>query len=290
MDSNSRNNLQGLRMVSFESRRSEELAELIRRYGGEPILAPSMREIPLGENSAALGFVQELEAGNIDIVILLTGIGIRTLTGAVTTHYPRERLVAALRRAKLVARGPKPVAALKELGLEPTIAISEPNTWREILSELDLRIDIRGCRIAVQEYGVTNDEFIAGLEARGAEVHRVPVYRWALPENTGPLRSAVRDIVSGRVDIVLFTNATQVDHLFKIAVEEGVDRKLRAALDQVLIASIGPICSEAIDQFNLKADLEPEHPKMGYLIAAVARRGRALLARKRERGAYDNQP
>ena len=40
-----RQGLSGLRVVSFESRRSAEMAELIRNYGGEPIQAPSLREV-----------------------------------------------------------------------------------------------------------------------------------------------------------------------------------------------------------------------------------------------------
>jgi uroporphyrinogen-III synthase len=239
-----------------------------------------MREVPLSENGAALGFVQRLEAGNIDVVVLLTGVGTRTLVESVATRYAKEELAALLGRVTLVARGPKPVAALKELGLRPAIAVPEPNTWREILAELDKAIDLHGKRVAVQEYGITNQEFITGLEARGAQVMRVPVYHWALPEDTGPLRSAVRDVIEGRADVVLFTNATQVDHLFRVATGEGLEPSLRQALKRVLIASIGPVCSEALEHFGLNADLEPDHPKMGHLIAAVAQRGRSLLGRK----------
>lgn len=281
METNSRAALQGLKIVSFESRRAEELAELIRRYGGEPVIAPSMRELPLGENSAALDFVRKLEAGEIDFVVLLTGVGTRTLVEAVGGSYSRERLAALLRRVPLVARGPKPVAALRELGLQPDIAVPEPNTWREILAEIDKKAELKGKRVAVQEYGVTNPELIAGLEVRGAKVLRVPVYRWALPEDTGPLRSAVREIVSGRADIVVFTNATQVDHLFHVAAEEKLDQSLLHALNRVLIASIGPICSEALGNLGLSADIEPDHPKMGHLVATLARQGRALLEAKR---------
>lgn len=283
METGSQAALRGLRIVSFESRRAQELAELIRRYGGEPMIAPSMRELPLSENSSVLDFVRKLEAGEIDLVIFLTGVGTRTLVEAVASNYPRERLAALLRRALLVARGPKPVAALRELGLQPDIAVPEPNTWREILAGLDKKIDLKGKRVAVQEYGVTNPELIAGLEARGARVLRVPVYRWALPEDIGPLRSAVREIISGRADIVVFTNATQVDHLFRIAAEEKLDRPLRDALKQVLIASIGPICSEALENLGLSADIEPDHPKMGHLVAALATQGRALLEAKQGR-------
>ena len=284
MESNANTSLQGLKIVSFESRRAREIGELIRRYGGEAVIAPSMREIPLSQNTAALDFVRQVEARKIDFVIFLTGVGARTLVEAVASEYPRERLAAALGRTILVARGPKPVAALKELGLKPAISVSEPNTWREVLSELDAKFSIRGRRVAVQEYGITNREFLAGLEERGAEVVRVPVYRWALPEDTGPLRSALRDVIDGRVEVALFTNATQVTHLFQLAAEEGSEQSLREAFKRIVVASIGPVCSEALEHFGLSVDLEPDHPKMGYLLAALARRGPALLNTKRGKG------
>ena len=283
MDPTRQTSLQGLRVISFESRRAREIAELIRRYEGKPVIAPSMREVPLGENSAALNFFRELESGKIDFIVFLTGVGTRTLVDALATQYARDRIVAALGRAGLVARGPKPVAALKELGLEPSVSVPEPNTWKEVLSQLDARAALKGRRVAVQEYGVTNPELVAGLEARGAEVVRVPVYRWALPEDTGPLRSAIGKILDGEADLVLFTNATQVDHLFKMAAGEKLDQRLRAALGRMVIASIGPICSGALKGFGLHVDLEPDHPKMGHLIAALARKGRELLEAKRVR-------
>lgn len=259
------------------------MAELLRRYGGDPIIAPSMREIPLSQNSAALDFVRRLESGTIDIVVFLTGVGTRTLVEAVASEYPREQLAASLGRAALVARGPKPVTALKELGLQPTLSIPEPNTWRELLSEMDAKLPVRGKCVAVQEYGISNPELIRGLESRGAQVLGVAVYRWGLPEDTGPLRAAVRGVIKGETDVALFTNATQVDHLFRVATEEKTDAALRQAFAGVLIASIGPVCSEALEHFGLKADLEPDHPKMGHLVATLARRAKSLLERKRTR-------
>jgi len=275
-----KSSLRGLRIVSFESRRAAEMAELIRNYGGEPLIAPSMREVPLGENRDAIDFIGQLEAGSVDFLILLTGVGTRTLVAAVASEYPREKVAAALQRVTLVARGPKPVAALRELGLKPDISVPEPNTWRDILSELDSKAEIKGRRVAVQEYGIPNAELMAGLEARGAKVSRVPVYRWALPEDTGPLRSAIGRIIENRVDIALFTNATQVFHLFQVARDERLDGSLREAFSRVLIASVGPICNEALEHVGLRADLEPEHPKMGHLIAAVAAQGPALVKAK----------
>jgi len=283
MESSPQTGLKGLRVVSFESRRQREMAELIQRYGGEAIVAPSMRELPLDQNTAALDFMRDLKAGKIDIVIFLTGVGARTLIDAVSTAYPRDEFAQALKAAKLVARGPKPVAALKEIGLAADVAVPEPNTWREILAELKKAGDIRGRRVAVQEYGVTRPELIDGLRSLGAEVLTVPVYRWVLPEDTGPLRSAAREIAAGRADVALFTNAKQIDHLFEVAAAAGLGDNLSRGFESIVVASIGPVCTEALARHGLRADLEPVHPKMGHLIAAIAGRARDLLQTKRKK-------
>ena len=271
--------LHGLRVVSFESRRAVEIAELIRRHGGEPLVAPALREVPLRENPAAFDYVRRLDAGAIDVVVLLTGVGLRTLAETVSGTWPRERLAAALRRARLVARGPKPVAALRELGLQPDVIAPEPNTWREILTALDAHLPVAGKRVAVQEYGIGNAELLAALTVRGALVESVAIYRWALPDDLGPLRAAIEALCGGAADIALFTSATQVYHLFQVA--GGDADRLRAGFGNVLIASIGPICSEALREHGLSADLEPPHAKMGQLVAEVARRGPSLLRVKR---------
>ncbi len=281
MESQPRNDLQGLKVVSFESRRAKEMAELIRRYGGEPIMAPSMREIPRSENRAALELLPQLEADDFDLLILMTGVGTRTLNELLLTRYPQERILAALQKTQLVVRGPKPVAALKELGLTPALTVPEPNTWREVVSTLAATVDLRGKRIAIQEYGVTNAELIAALQARGATVASIPIYRWALPEDLAPLRAAIEKILSGEVDIALFTNGAQVEHLVKIAAYDKAEDELRHACHKIVVGSVGPVCTQVLQQFGLTPDIEPVHPKMGALIAEVAARARAVLAAKK---------
>jgi uroporphyrinogen-III synthase len=281
MESTAKASLQGLRVVSFESRRAKEMAELIRRYGGDPIVAPSMREIPLSENHAALELLPQLEAGKFDLLILMTGVGTRTLNEALRTQFPQERIVAALRKTTLVARGPKPVAALKELGLEPGITVPEPNTWREILATLSSGMDLSGKRVAVQEYGIPNPQLVAALESLGASVAPVPIYRWALPEDLGPLRAAIQKVLRAEADIALFTNGAQVEHLFKVAADDKADDTLRIALQKIVVASVGPVCTQVLEQFGLKPDLEPAHPKMGALIAESAASAHRILAAKR---------
>ena len=281
MDLNSRANLQGLKVIAFESRRAVELAELIRLYGGEPFVAPSMREVPLEENRTGLTIVPQLEAGKFDLLILMTGVGTSTLIQLLLTQFSRERIISALQRVKLVARGPKPAAVLKQLGLLPALSVPEPNTWREILSTLEAGVDLSRSRVAIQEYGIANPELTAGLQIRGATVSAFPIYRWDLPQDLEPLRQALEKITQRQAEIVLFTNGAQVNHLFRMAAESNKTDSLRAGLQRAVVGSVGPICTEALDRFGIDPDIEPAHPKMGSLLAEVAASAQPLLEAKR---------
>jgi uroporphyrinogen-III synthase len=273
--------LAGLRVVSFESRRAAEIAELVRRHDGDPRSAPSMREVPLSESPAAREFAERLTRGEIDIVIFLTGVGTRLLIEAIAPALPSARLASALSTIVTVVRGPKPRAALAELGVRPTIVVPEPNTWRELLEAIDARGPVSGRKVAVQEYGTENPELVRRLADRGANVLRVPIYRWALPEELGPLRAAIAELLAGRIDVALFTSATQVEHLFRVAGDDQREQ-LRASLDRVVVASIGPICTNALAAHGVQVDLEPAHPKMGQLVLAASERAEELLRGKRE--------
>jgi uroporphyrinogen decarboxylase len=276
--------LGGLTIVAFESRMAAETAAMIERLGGRPIVAPSMREVPLEDNAAAFEFARALLAGEIDVAILLTGVGTRALFKAMELRHPRAALIAALGRACIVARGPKPVHALRELELIPTIAVGEPNTWRELLAALAARIDLRGKRVAVQEYGASNRELIAGLEARGALVMIVPVYRWTMPHDCGPLRAALKTIAARGADVAMFTSQNQVINVMQMAEAEGIEPEFRRALAAMVVASVGPVCSEALRARGVGVDLEPAHPRLGHLIKEIANRGRAILDAKRVSG------
>jgi uroporphyrinogen-III synthase len=274
----------GLRVLSLESRRAPEMAKLISTYGGLAMVAPSMREIPLESNTEAQTFTRGLLAGGFDMVILLTGVGTRALARVAETVCSREEFVAALQHVPIVARGPKPVAALKEMGLPVTLAVPEPNTWRELLAALDANRDtlpLSDRRVAVQEYGASNPELLAGLADRGASVTPVPVYEWGLPEDTAPLRQAAAALAGGEVDVALFTTSVQVVHLLKIAGEMSLQEPVRQAFSRILVGSIGPVTSEELRAHGIAADFEPSHPKMGILVNEVAQRSAELLARKR---------
>jgi len=272
----------GLRVLSLESRRSKEIAQLIINNGGQPMVAPSTREVP-DSNAKELEFAASLLQDHFSAVIFMTGVGTRALTQAVEPVCSRAQFVAALSRTKVVARGPKPIAALRELGVPVTLAVPEPNTWREILMTLDQnaeKVPLQGRRIAVQEHGVPSPELYGGLRERGADVIPVHVYHWSLPEDTGPLREAISAVTRNEIDVVMFTSSVQIVHLFQIAEEMKLREHLTSALNRAVIASVGPVTSDALKEYGISVDLEPTHPKMGFLVKETAEQSTELKRSK----------
>ena len=280
----SKKNFAGLHVLTLESRRGPEMAKLIASYGGEAMVAPSMREIPLETNTEALAFARKLAAGGFDMVIFLTGVGTRALSRVAETIYPLDQYLAKLRKITIVARGPKPVAVLREWNVPIALSAPEPNTWREVLRALDenvAKLPLKGNRVAVQEYGVSNPELLAGLRERGAQVTSVPVYEWGLPEDVGPLKAAISALSQGEIDVAMFTTGIQVNHLLQIAAEMNQEDAVRHAFSRMLVASIGPTTSERLREYGIAVDLEPSHPKMGYLVSETAQQSADILMKKR---------
>jgi len=268
-------------VLSLENRRSTELARLIEIYRGVPFSAPAMREIPVEQNEETLQFSDDLTRGSIDMVVFQTGAGARALLKVIEEKQSRENFLRALRTVKIAARGPKPLAVLREWHVPASVVAPEPCTWRELLRALDeIPGGLLGLRIAVQEYGAPNPEFLDALRERGANARSVSVYQWALPENTAPLRDAIASTIKGEVHAALFTTGIQVVHLFRIAEEMRVRSDLQRALARVLVASIGPSTSEALRHAGIAVDLEPTHPKMGVLVKEAAERSGEILSLK----------
>lgn len=276
--------LANLRVASLESRKSEEMARLIEKFHGQPFISPSMREVPLEENPAAVDFAHRLITGDIDIVIFMTGVGFKHLLTAVEKRVDRQRFLSVLGDITTIARGPKPVVAMKEAGLTPTHRIPEPNTWREVLTYMDAHVPMAHQTVGIQEYGKTNPSLVAGLEARGARVLNVKVYQYDLPFDTQPLADNIQAIVAGQRDVILFTSAHQVANLLLMAEQLHVEPQLRSALRNMVVASVGPTTSEMLRDCELPVDVEPEHPKMGPLVMAAAEKAPEILARKRRSG------
>ncbi len=241
-----------------------------------------MQEVAVPSGSELKRFANELITGQVDVVIIMTGVGFQHLLTLVERHVDRQRFLDALADGTIVVRGPKPVQALRAVGLRPTWTVPEPNTWRELLRTLDQHVPLANQQVALQEYGLTNPSLIAGLEARGARVMRLQVYRWELPDDLQPLQENVRRLAEGSLDVALFTSAHQITNLLRLAAEQGLRDPVIAGLRQAVVASVGPTTSEMLRQCDLTVDFEPSHPKLGHLLSETASRSRQLVARKKQ--------
>lgn len=276
--------LKGIKVITFEARLAKTLGDLIRLQGGDCFSAPSMKEVPLEENRIVFEFGDDLFHGKVDTLIFLTGVGARTLFSVLESHYSKNEILDALKKIKIVPRGPKPLRFMNELGLFPALEVPEPNTWKEILAALDKNLElVSGKRVAVQEYGVPNEELIGGLKDRGAQVIRVPVYRWTLPDDIRPMEEAIKRLLAAQANVALFTTSAQIDHLFRVADTRNAASALRESFKKIVVASVGPDCSATLRQQGIQVDLEPESPKMGPLVQLVAEKAQAAWEKKNGR-------
>jgi len=278
--------LTGLQVISFESRLKDETTRLLEKHGARVLAAPALGEVPLTEIPELKAFADAVSEAALDALILLTGVGTSLLLKAACNQRTRPELLEGLSKLTLVCRGPKASAALKPYGLRPSINVPEPNTWREVLRKLDSDWPVAGRRVCVQEFGVSNEPLHDAQRARQATVSSVRVYSWALPEDTAPLKAAILKIVRGQAQVALFTSAQQIEHLLLVAQEIGLAPAVRRALStDLVVASVGPITSEALARHGIVPDIVPGHPKLGHLVLAVARRAPRLALEKRERNA-----
>ena len=270
----------GLNVASLESRRADDMARLISRHGGVPHVSPSMREVPIEPNRDAIDFAYRVITGQVHVVIFMTGVGFRYLLRAIEKHVDRQRFLDSLSDIVTVCRGPKPAAALREVGITTTHRAPEPNTWRELLRTIDSQVPIANQVIGLQEYGITNASLVAGLEARGATVEPIRVYGWEFPEDVQPLEANVRELAAGNRDLLLLTSAHQIVNMLRMAEKLDMVGQLRKGLRNTVIASIGPTTSQMLHECDLHVDMEPSHPKMGHLVNEAARRGSELATEK----------
>ena len=226
-------------------------------------------------------FGVRLIEGQVDVLVLMTGVGTTALFDILKARHPMSSIMVGVKQTAIVARGPKPVAALKALGITPTLIVPEPNTWVDVVSTLDEYRPVKGLRVAVQEYGSSNPEFLEALRVRGADVFPVPVYKWGLPEDLAPLRQVLADVVAGDISVMLITNAAQIDHVMQLLEQEGKVPLFREACKTIVIASIGPTASERLRHYDLPVDFEPSHGKMGVLVKELSEQVAPLLASKR---------
>jgi uroporphyrinogen-III synthase len=261
------------RIVLLEARMETELANLARRHCLEPVSVPALREETADCADEVSALIDALRRGGMDYVIFQTGAGAATLLDEAEKLNRRDELIEALKRTRIVARGPKPTAVLARCGLRPAVSAQEPFTTAELIDAM-LPFDISDKNVALLHYGEPNLSLSESLTHRGALLRELLLYEWRLPADTTRLIRLIDELIDHQYTAIAFTSQIQARHLFQLATEAGKEDHLRAALDEIVVASIGPTCTAALSNLGVRPRVEPERPKMGPLILAVAQRVR----------------
>jgi uroporphyrinogen-III synthase len=259
--------LSGCRIALLETRKSTEIADLVRRLGGEPVTAPAVQEVPrLNETTMQL---DRLANGEYRALIILTGSGIAAVLREAEARNQLAAVLESMRRMIVACRGPKPLAVLKRYEIRATITTAKPHTSQELLAALDA-VDLHDQPVMLVHYGERNEAIANELRARGALLDEACPYEWAMPDNPQPIAAVVTDALTQRLDAILFTSQIQCRHLFQVAAEMRLMHELAAALNRdVVVGAIGPVCAVALKEFGVRADVMPAAPNMASLIAAV---------------------
>jgi len=252
----------------LEARTGEHLAELVSRQGAVPLLAPALEEVPDVDPVAVGMLLQDWIAQPFRMMIFQTGVGTRALFRVTDSLGSTLKLLGLLERATVVVRGPKPTAELKARGVRIDIRAASPFTSETVMAAIAAN-PLAGARVVVQRYGEANRRLCEALTARGASVQEIATYRWALPEDTGPLERLIDALARSTVDAVVFTSAVQVKHLFAVAERMSRTAELPALLRGLIVASIGPVCSRALEERGITPPFEADQPKLGPLVAGL---------------------
>jgi uroporphyrinogen-III synthase len=259
--------LAGFSVAVTAARRREELATLLERRGATVVLASAIRIVPLADDAELLHATKVCLDAPLDAVVATTGIGFRGWMEAAEGWGLGERLVTHLRPARLLARGPKARGAIRAAGLVDAWSPASEST-SEVLDHL-LSQDQAGRRIAVQLHGEPLPDFVEALRVAEADVVEVPVYRWAPPEDTRPLRRLVDLVADRQVDAVAFTSAPAVVSLLHAAREKCREQDLlRAFRTDVLPACVGPVTAGPLERAGVRT-VQPDRARLGGLARAL---------------------
>ena len=252
-----------------ETRELDRLAELLEAEGARAWRCPLVSILDAPDPAPVEAWLRELVAGHLDDVVLLTGEGLRRMMALATRRGFADEVVAALSHARKITRGPKPARALKELGLPTDIPAAVP-TSRGVMEELGA-LGIRGRRVGVQLYGEDpNHELCAFIEAAGAEVRTVAPYIYASASDGAKVVELIGEMVDGRVDVVAFTSAAQIDRLFAVAHAHDILPALASSWPRVRVAAIGPIAAETLRRHGVEPSIVPGKPfVMKRLVSAI---------------------
>ena len=272
LNSQAHDPLAGFTIGVTAARRSEELISLLRRRGAAVVHAPAIRIIPLVDDVELRRVTSELIERPPDLVVVTTGIGFRGWIEAGHGWDAADDLIAALTSTRIVARGPKARGAVRQAGLcEQWSPESEASP--EVVERL-LADGVRDLRIAVQLHGTGSEwesdaDICEALTFAGAQVIRVPVYRWESPADPRPMEQLIGMVVNAELDGVSFTSAPAVAAMLDRAKALGCVRELVAAFtDRVAAMCVGPVTAAPLRLLGVPA-VHPDRYRLGALARLI---------------------
>lgn len=274
--------LNGSVIAYVEARMRSEMGSLIERHGGVPYSAPVLQEVYLTDSPEVQQLVKDVCTGSVDVVVLLTGVGTQALVEAADAMGRKEEFLRCLEQRTVIARSPKPARVLRKHKIHIDIMPPEPFTTHELTQAVQ-GLDLAGKQVAVQAYGAPNSVLTRNFRDRGATVREVSLYSWALPADPTPVVRMIDDLASNKIDALAFTSQPQTRNLLEIAAQSGKEEVLRESLRSpaIAVASVGPVCTKALEDAGIDVQVEPEHPHMGNLVQTLAKylEDRHLLTR-----------
>jgi uroporphyrinogen-III synthase len=250
-------------------RRWEEQAQLLERRGATIVHGPTISTLYLADDDDLRRATMAVIDGPPDYVVATTGIGMRAWLETASAWGLTDQLLGALGAARIVARGPKAAAAVQAAGL--TVWARSETEQMGALVTLLLAERLAGRTVAVQEYGMENHRPTAALRTAGATVIEVPVYRWRIPDDTGPALRLVESACDGKVDAITFTSAPAVHNLFAVADRHGLAGRLREACNGTVVAAcVGPVCAGGALEEGIEAPLAPDVGRLGLLVRILS--------------------
>src|SRR6202140_3170377 len=274
--------LNGYRILILETREEAQFSRLLTEQGADVLQCPMFPIHDAPDSAPVEAWIRRFIEKPFDDLVLMTGEGLRRLMKVARRIDLEQDFIAAIAKTQKFARGPKPGRALREIGLEPQVTTEKPTS--EGIAEMLARIDLRGHRVGLQLYpDRDHGALIRAIKAQGAEVDTVLPYVYDAQAADPNIVTAIDEMAKGQIDAIALTSSGQVRRLIEVAQSHNCEDRLREALKQTPIASVGPVVSDELKSQGLRTDIYPANDAwfMKPLISAMA----AALGKSAPRGA-----
>jgi uroporphyrinogen-III synthase len=263
--------LNGYRILILETREEAQFSRLLVEQGADVLQCPMFTINDAPDSAPIEAWVGRFIETACDDLVLMTGEGLRRLMKVARRIDLEQEFIAALNRSRKFARGPKPGRALREIGLEPQVTTEKPTS--EGIAEMLSRVDLRGHRVGLQLYPNRKHSMLIGtITAQGAEVDAVTPYVYDAQAADANIVTAINEMARGRIDAIALTSSGQIRRLIEVARANRCEDRLREALAQTPIASVGPVVSDELKSLGLRTDIYPANDAffLKPLISAMA--------------------